>query len=271
MICGGYFDESDDGPIFAMAGYVANYETWVHLDWAWRDLLKKWNVRYFKASECENLLGEFAQYRHNPNDLTTQLTREEWAVMCRAKTDFVNAICKYENDVIGIGVSTIKKDYDRIIAENEVAGKMFGDSPYYICLQLCLTGAVFSLTEPLSARAKIDLRIKPIFDSHAEFSATAKVLFDSFIEKNPECAKILLPPSYDRDEETTPLQVADMLAYEARKLSLDTIYKPEKKERIAMTRLKPSIGRIYRLDYTTLEYLASQQRPDTISIKPVAW
>src|SRR5260370_10565935 len=99
VIYGAYFDESDQRPGFAMAGYSASYLTWVHLDWAWRDLLARWKVAFFKASECENLLGEFAQYRDCPSDLKSRLKPHEFEKVKEIKTQFINAICCHRDDL----------------------------------------------------------------------------------------------------------------------------------------------------------------------------
>jgi hypothetical protein len=61
-----YFDESSGENCFSIAGYVAGYATWIDIDWRWRDLLKKWEIKYFKASECETLVGQFLKYRTDP-------------------------------------------------------------------------------------------------------------------------------------------------------------------------------------------------------------
>ena len=36
VVMGAYYDESVEKPGFAVAGYAAPYDTWVHLDWAWQ-------------------------------------------------------------------------------------------------------------------------------------------------------------------------------------------------------------------------------------------
>ena len=59
--------------------------------------------------------------------------------------------------------------------------------------------------------------MKPVFDSHEGYSRIVGVQFDKFAEKNPRSAQVLLLPSYDDDKLCSALQVADTLAYEARK------------------------------------------------------
>src|SRR5579864_6339508 len=130
VIYGAFFDERDEKPSFSLAGYSDAYDTWLHLDWAWRCLLTKWKLNHFKASECENLLGEFAQYRNNPKDLKSPLTSDERAKAVEAKTAFVDAICKHGDDLHGYGAVVILKDFEKLISESDEANRLFMDKPY---------------------------------------------------------------------------------------------------------------------------------------------
>ena len=67
VLSAAYLDGGHEKPGLAVAGYSGAIDTWWHLDCHWQALLRRWNLRYFKASECESGLMEFAQYR---DDLT---------------------------------------------------------------------------------------------------------------------------------------------------------------------------------------------------------
>lgn len=271
VIYGAYYDESEVGTSFSLAGFSAAYDTWVHLDWAWADLLKKWKLEYFKASECENLLEQFAQYRDNPEDQKSPLKPNERARMKQIKTDFIDAICKHRDDLQGYGAVVIMKDFERIISESSEALRVFSDKPYYICFQLCMLAAAYPAREDNQRRPYSDrIRIKPIFDSHKEYSKQAKELFDGFVSKNPKSAEVLLPPDYEDDVETSALQVADSLAYEARKCLARQIHDPEDGYvRPPLVRLLPSVYRMYKLDHAALELIIKRQKPDSIPLLDV--
>src|SRR5690348_11028458 len=67
-----YLDESADErreKVYAVAGYFGNQFDWLTFEGRWDGLLSKYGLGYFKASECETLTGQFAQYRKNPDDL----------------------------------------------------------------------------------------------------------------------------------------------------------------------------------------------------------
>lgn len=270
VIYGAYFDESDEKPGFGVAGYSASYETWVHLGWKWTDLLKKWNLEYYKASENENALGQFAQCREDPKNVKTPLNKAERARLKEIKTEFIDAICSHHDDLQGYGAVVVQEDFARLVREDEAALSLLTESPYYICFQLCLVAAALPARNANERRTDEEkIYIKPIFDSHKEYSRVAKTLFDKFAPKNPKSAEVLVPPSFDDDKTTTPLQVADTLAYETRKLFNLRIQKPEDDYmRVPMIRLKPNVYRLYELDYKTLKALLARQTGDSIAVKP---
>lgn len=269
VIAGSYFDESVDQGCFSLAGYMANYYAWVHLDWKWRELLKKWNIAYFKASECDSGFEQFAQYRDNPKDVRARLKQQEKDTLRTAKTDFVDCILDFRNEISGYGTVIIEKDFARLVAEDGRARRLLTGNPYYIALQLALVGVALPIYEYNQSRPR-EKRcfIKPIFDSHKEYSKYTKILFDKFAAKNPKSAEVLLPPDHESDIDTAALQVSDLLAYEARKLLVGKIATPPHPERVAMTRLMPTVQKIFRLDYDTLRMLMARQKPDSIAIRP---
>lgn len=100
-----YYDESFEDQCYTISGYLSDHSTWLHLDWRWRELLEKWKIKYFKASECETLVGEFLKYRTNPGHPRKPMTDGDKVVSRQAKTDFVDAICKFESSLCGIGIT----------------------------------------------------------------------------------------------------------------------------------------------------------------------
>lgn len=260
VIYAGYYDESTDSDSFSVAGYVAPYDTWIHLDWAWRDLVKKWNIRYFKASECENGLGEFAQYRDDPTDVKSRLKTHEWEKLQEAKTQFIDAILKHSDYIRGAGAVTNLKDFQKIISEDANANNFLMDHPYYVCLQVTLHSATRKMYEENAHRSQEEkLYIKPIFDSHKDFSGIAKIAYEKFREKNARAATVLLPLDYEDDIDTPALQVADMLAYEVRKHATNQGRDPDRPMRNQLDRLLPTVEKIAKLNYDTLKEIVAVQ------------
>jgi hypothetical protein len=268
VIYGAYFDESDEKPGFAIAGYSAALDTWWHLDLDWQKLLKRWNLKYFKASECENGLEEFAQYRDDPTDQGSPLKHHERERLKEVKTEFIDAICRQHDDLQGYGAAVVIEDFERIIAEDSVARALFMDKPYYIGAQLCLVAAAMPARDTNTNRSGNDrIEVRSIFDSHKEYSGIAKKVFDNFAAKNPLSAEVLLPPQYADDIENSSLQVADTLAYEIRKRLTRKLKNPcDNYMRVPLMRLRPAIYRIYKLDYKNLKRIVENQSPDSIPV-----
>jgi hypothetical protein len=266
-----YYDESDEKPGFSLAGYSASYATWVHLDWAWQCLLRKWKLEYFKASECENLLGQFARYRDKPADLKAPLKPSERARQIEIKTQFIDLICKHSDDLQGYGAVVVLEDFQRIISEDANARRIFLDKPYYVCLQLCLAATAMPVRDHNQRHTNREdhVSVKPIFDSHQEYSRLATMAFERFLQANPRSAEVLLPLDYEQDREVSALQVADNLAYEARKHLTRQIRECDDYMRKPMERLRPFIYRIYRPDYDALKLIVARQNPDYIPVNPV--
>ncbi len=67
---GAYLDESADEKaetVFTLAAYVSMTEEWLYkFSPEWEYKLRKYNLEYFRASECENGSGQFAQFRSHP-------------------------------------------------------------------------------------------------------------------------------------------------------------------------------------------------------------
>lgn len=263
-----YFDETHEKPGFAIAGYAAATDTWWHLDWHWQELLKRWNLKYFKASECENGLVEFAQYRDDPTDLTSPLQPRERERLRKAKIEFIDAICERNHVLQGYGAAIVTKDFERLIAEDPAAPVIFLDKPYYLGAQLCLVAAAMLVRDANTRRAGHDkIEVRPIFGAHEECGGIAKTVFENFATNNPRSAEVLLPPQYGDHRTDSRLQVADTLAYEIRKqLTRSSKNSSADYMRVSLRSLLPAIHRVFRLNGRNLKQIVSNHSPDSIPI-----
>lgn len=269
---GGYFDESVDKrhKCFIMAGYLCQYGINVLLSWRWEEVLRGYNLKYFKGSECDSGMGEFLQFRDDPDNPSAALKEHEKRKLTEIKSKFIDIICEFQSDISGVGAALLLPDFETLVAEDHGALQILGNVPYYVCFQLTLTAAGLPIYRMNQIRPRErQLFVKPIFDSQEEFSGMARILFDKFAQKNPQAASVLLPPVYESDVEYHTLQAADLLACEVRKHVFNEIYDPQRPERISMTRLWPSIHRIFRVDRDALNNIMKSQTPDSIPIKPV--
>jgi hypothetical protein len=201
----------------------------------------------------------------------SRLNDREFKQMVEIKTDFIDAICKHGDDLQGYGAVVVTKDFERIISEDANALHYFKDKPYYICFQLCLVAAGRPAWDTNQTRSTVDrVHIRPMFDSHDEYGGLALSLYNDFKAKNPKSSEFMLPPGFDDDKFTSPIQVADNLAYELRKLLTHKIQNPgDTSVRISLKRLRPFIYRVYKLDYKALKQIVARQPIDSVPVKHV--
>ena len=270
-LASGYFDESFDkfeDATYTVAGLVGSEWDALILDLRWQELLKRYNLAYFKASEIELGFGEFRQYRDDPQDVKRKLSSREKALIREIKTAFIDLICE-QDELRGVAACMLVRDYRALKAELPDFHRRL-PIPYVLCADLMLVeaGSRMNITNELHPKTPGVLR--PVFDSHKDYQARFTRGFQTFSKKNPKSSVSLLPPIFEKEQDYKCLQAADCIAYESRKLLFNTFFDPERDERIAMTRLKESVMDVmYLLDYDNLKTIAmGQHLADEIPIKP---
>lgn len=265
-----YFDESGDSDrAYAMAGFMGGQHDCVHLDLAWRErILEKWNLEYFKASELESGTGQFAQYRDNPQNLDAAFSQREKDLFRQIKTESIDLILDVGEYLVGFGVVLVLPDYYRISEECRALGKIV-PAPYFFCSNLMLMESGVIMNEINQSAAPMNRGlVRPVFDSHEEYSGRAKAGFDDFCATNPLCSQYLLPPYYENDQQYLVLQAADNLAYECRRLLITTDFQTALPERRAMLRLKERVYKIYKLNYEGLKVIIETNQAALPTLQP---
>jgi len=270
LLASAYFDEStDEGSAdrcYTVAGFVGNGHAALDLDMRWGELLERYDLEYFKASEIEFGFGEFVKHRDNPTKPTDPLSAKEKGLIREIKTAFIDLICDCD-EMVGVGAVVILPEYERLLQDSAHAKQVL-PSPYVICADFVLLEAGIMANEANAYYSSIGTMVRPIFDWHEEHMGRFQQSFTSFTRKNPISSKYLLPPQYEDEKRYRCLQAADCLAYEARRLLVRDEFEPDRPIRKAMGRLGEQIGRIYKLDYESLKAIADAQTPDLIPIKP---
>ncbi|HET9406019.1 MAG TPA: hypothetical protein VFO39_02165 [Candidatus Sulfotelmatobacter sp.] len=261
----GYYDESDDNKkAYSVAGFIGHQLDLVHLHWAWqKKILDKYQLKYFKASELNSGMGEFAKFRDDPTNLEARFSAREKALFDEIKIASIDVILEFDM-VIGLGAVVLLPDYYRIAEEYRQAGRTIL-MPYYFASQVVMVESGFIMHH---INSTIDSGrhglLRPVFDSHEQYGARAKLMFDDFARKNPISSSYLLPPHYESDLEYVVLQAADNLAYECRRLLITQEYDTHIPERTAMKRLKENVYKVYKLHYESLKAILEAQQPDSI-------
>ncbi len=262
----GYFDESDDNDrAYAVAGFIGHQMDFLHFEWVWREkILEKYNLEYFKASELSSGKGQFQHLRDEPDNLEDRLFSEkEKNLFNKIKAESIDIIVQQEL-LVGLGVIVVRPDYERLLEEYKSSGTLL-PHPYFICAHLVMVESGFIINRINHDLSKSQQGLlRPVFDSHEQYSGKAKQVFDEFCGKNPITSRCLLPPIYETEQDYVMLQAADNLAYECRRLLVNLEHDKTRPERKAMTRLKERVYKIYKLDYCALKTIIEAQQPDAI-------
>lgn len=273
LLAAGYFDESTDGEfedrVFTVGGYVTAGYPAIHLDFRWRELLKKYDIAYFKASEQESLIGEFAKFRDDPKNATkTRFTDREKLLVREIKTDFINLLSQ-QYDLIGISATVHMRNLKELKANRPDLFKKLPPA-YLLCAQLVMMDAGDVMNKTQAERPpQLHGLLRPVFDSHEEYAIQMARSFAGFCDKNPKTSRFLLPPIFENEQTYLCLQAADLFVYEVRRTVSNFFFEPKRDLRIAMQRLFPQINNTYVLDYETLKSLAEWQGSDKIGIQSI--
>ena len=201
-----YMDESGDhdrlgkepgSEIAVIAGYVATKDQWLRFEWRWNNVLTKFGVRVFHASECAHRKNEFSGWSDEKRtDFHVQLAR------------VIN-----ENILVGIGGVVLLSDYNSVLpdwAKGEVK------HPYYFCFAVMMR-TLRQFREGFLPAEPIDF----VFDRKKSFEGVLSDMFNNLRDNSPNHRGRLGEVSFRAKDEVIQLQAADYLAYEVRRYAAD--------------------------------------------------
>jgi hypothetical protein len=205
----GFFDESTDenniAQCYTVAGYFGAQDAAAILDLRWGDLLRHYDLAYYKASEIQSGWGEFRKHREHPKG---PLTERDRALQREMKNAFLSIIC--DDDALrSISASVSIPDWNTFSAvEPELKAKLPSNC-YTLCSQIVLMEAGLSMFAHNDQVRSVDQGVlKPIFDSHYEYEPIFRQAFPSFKAKNPKSSRFLLQPEYEKEQDYRCLQAA---------------------------------------------------------------
>lgn len=190
----GYFDDSVDGDLVCMAGYVSTAEKWEEFERRWKQVLAKYGISFFHMKEYAHRVGEFSSW---PEERRISLMKELVVVI----QDCV---------LYGVAVAISAKDYE---SELPSELKKFLRDPYYLAVYSCLTQ---SLHYHMSNHA--DEEIAFVWDEKSKVAAEMQRIYAAYKSADFIPRRELLGSlTFADDKKFVPLQAADLLAYEYRK------------------------------------------------------
>jgi hypothetical protein len=266
----GYFDESSDedstAECYTVAGYIGPPHSALTIDLRWKDVLSRFSLEYYKASEIASGWGQFKQHRES---LEGPLTDADRKLQREIKSDFLDVICE-DDGMRGISASILIQDWHTFHNQEPLLSKKLPSDMYTLCSQLMLMEAgLTQYDHNVQSSARLTGVMRPIFDSHYEYEPIFRAAFPAYVAKNPKSSRYLLPPVYESEKEYRCLQAADLLCSEVRRSVAAHFREPGYELRIPMKRLLERQAKMYVLSYEVLKSLSENQSPDNPGIKPI--
>lgn len=236
-----YFDESWDQhgeKIFVIGGMIGRYEQWSMIDWPWRDLLKKYDIAYYRASEAEFARGEFEKEPYRTSS-TTPSTPEQIELLRLVREDFFSVMAR--GVVSGLAIGVPLKDFREVANTPERLDK-FGGTPYYLAGHIAMLAMLKAEKDVLHSKELMPF----IFDRQREYQAEMQRVHDSLDSPACEVHSQVGGITFDNKKRFIPLQVADTLVFEARKYLERKLDNPEAMPRPELQRLMDE-GKIFQI------------------------
>lgn len=212
---GSFLDESFDmgqSGIFAVGGFMARGVAIFELERRWEKLRKRFGIEYFKASQCQRGKGPFRELVADPDNIT----QAEQDKLDSISLEFLRAIAEMpwepSSYLTAAGVGIVQDDFYDVI-EDSYARSILGKSPYRLAYDLAMIQAAWSMKE-LGTGDNVSF----ICDECEEHSPLAYEAYLNLKSTNPNAAKHMATYSSENEKKCDPLQAADAVIFEIRRV-----------------------------------------------------
>jgi hypothetical protein len=209
MILGLYADDSHDQKmqhIISAGALIGWPPSLFEAERKWQERLRRDGIAYFRAVECENLIGQFDWHLRGWS-LNVGST-----IAKSVRNDLVQII-KTKDGIASFGVSMLIKDFHEAIAESSQAKKYWGTDPTVAVYKLLITTIVQLLEKDWPESRGYPIAFT--FDDHAKWQE-AEEAYRQLRNSDPLCAERIGCIGHADDKKHPPLQMADLMAYESR-------------------------------------------------------
>ena len=183
-----------DSEWVVLAGYIATVEDWLAFDDEWQEVLdQEPALKYFKSTEAESLKGQFSGFSKDQRNeridkfISVIQKRARQAIEVRVRLSYYNSI--------------VRGNLPKVL-----------DDPYYFLF----TGFIFAATgmERVFGEGQ---PVECVFDSSERFGKPSTEFFKSM---RTQYGDVIANANvaYRDDKEFLPLQAADLLAWQVRRL-----------------------------------------------------
>jgi len=214
-----------------MAGYIANENKWLRFEREWRKAMREFGVTHLHMREFTQSRGEFTKWPEAQHRRLMQ--RVTWVI---------KSCVMYR-----VGAAIPCADYQQTVGLVEPENSRI--SPFWCAFQCCIS-AILAYCEKFGIADDIAL----VLDENSESRQHALGFYTSFKESQGlKNRSQLVSMSFADDKKFTPLQAADLLAYELNKYHQGFKRKP-------LELLEDTMGVFAVWDRKMLEHYAASLR-----------
>jgi hypothetical protein len=210
-----FLDESFDmghSGVFAVGGYMARGTAIFELERRWEKLRAKYGLEYFKASQCQRGKGPFRHLVADPDNLTPIEQHKLESISMEFTRAFVEMPWEPNSGLIANGVGVVQDDFYEVINDG-YARSVLGDSPYRLAYDFAMIQAAWSMKELGTGD-----HIAFICDECEQYSPLAYEAYRNLQGTNPNAAKYMGSYSSKDEKKCDPLQAADAVVFEIRRV-----------------------------------------------------
>lgn len=180
-----YADESYDNTVYCCGSLLGWPKNFYYLGLKWQDRLDQDGLKYFHASD------------HAKNDAL--------------RGDLVRII-QSDPAVAGSSFSVVRKDFTDLVSKDPKAKEHFGTDPMVFAYKRLIRDTVTLMEKDFPDPP---VKIAFVFDEHTDWKKAQKA-YEGLKEEDPACAKRMLCTTHADDKQYPGLQMADLMASEAR-------------------------------------------------------
>lgn len=245
-----YFDESWDQhqkKVVVFGGMVGRHEQWAKIEWPWKELLKKYGLKYYRASDAEFARGEFDREPFRTEKKPT--SPEQYRLLQDVRKEFFEILTR--GIVAGFGVQIPVKAFNEV-ADTPKKMEAFGGTPYYICAHTAMLRLLKAIKYEVPSKELVTF----VCDRQQEFQREMIKVHAHMATKACEFHSQVGSISFEDKTSFVPLQVADTFVYETRKDCERKMADPKAAERteFAILKREHKIAAIEECGKTCLEF-----------------
>jgi len=209
------------GRVLTVGGFVANYEQWMRFEREWNLVLEEFGVKYFRMAEFAHSTGQYSEWKGKEDRRRSFLKKLTSVIRIRVRRSF--------------GLALLLDDYNAVNADFELSERL--GHPFPLAGVTCVN-MIGAWAENASVKTPILFTFEK-GDSHR----------GELIEQLDKHFHLL--PNFGTKTQYNPLQAADFVAWELRKLAVDYL---------AIKDEPPEVKLIQRWTYEELEKVPNDLR-----------